>query len=178
MNRSEYMEVKIIVGDITKLGSEVECIVNAANESLLGGGGVDGAIHFAAGPLLLEECRTLHGCKPGEAKSTKAYNLVNQKYIIHTVGPRYYDNPNPPKTLEACYLNSLKLADELGCKSIAFPSISTGIFGYPIKDAAKVCAKAINSYNPKNIEVVYMCLLSKYGEEYKSYKECFDKYKN
>ena len=151
------MKIDVIIGDITKLDSNVDIIVNAANETLLGGGGVDGAIHRAAGPNLLKECYTLNGCKPGEAKATKAYNLP-QKYIIHTVGPRFYSDSNPPKTLENCYLNSLKLADELGAKVIAFPSISTGVFCYPIKDAAKVFAKVMSEYKPKNITKVIMCI--------------------
>ena len=151
------MIVEIIYADITKIGRKADAIVNAANETLLGGGGVDGAIHRAAGPKLLEECRTLGGCKPGEAKATKAYNLDN-KYIIHTVGPRYWSDPNPAKTLYDCYINSLKLADSLNLESIAFPSISTGAFGYPIEDAARVCARALNSYKPKTLKRVYMCI--------------------
>ena len=151
------MEIKVIQADITKLGKEVDAIVNAANETLLGGGGVDGAIHMAAGPQLLEECKTLGGCKPGEAKVTKAYKLP-YKYIIHTVGPRYWSDPNPPKTLENCYINCLKLADELGLKSIAFPSISTGAFGYPTWDAAKIFAKVVCDYKPKTLETVYMVI--------------------
>ena len=164
------MKIQVISHDITKLGPEVDCIVNAANESLLGGGGVDGAIHYAAGPRLLEECRQLGGCKPGEAKATKAYDLP-QKYIIHTVGPRYYSNPNPAKTLENCYLNSLKLADELGCKSVAFPSISTGIFGYPVREAAAICAKAVASYEPKNLEQAYMCAFPGDSRTFTAYSE-------
>ena len=151
------MLVKAIIQDITKLGPEIDAIVNAANETLLGGGGVDGAIHRAAGPDLLKECVTLHGCNPGEAKVTKAYNLKN-KYIIHTVGPRYYSDPNPPKILESCYLNCLRIADDLGLQSIAFPSISTGVFGYPVEEAAKVVAKTICSYKPKNLKIAYMCI--------------------
>ena len=151
------MLVEVILQDITTLGSEVEAIVNAANESLLGGGGVDGAIHRAAGPELFKECLSLHGCKPGEAKATKAYNL-KQKYIIHTVGPRYYSDPNPPETLKNCYLNSLKIADELGLESIAFPSISTGVFGYPIEAAAPIAAKTIFEYKPKALKKAYMCV--------------------
>ena len=151
------MIIEVIYADITKIGRKADAIVNAANETLLGGGGVDGAIHRAAGPKLLEECRTLGGCKPGEAKATKAYNLDN-KYIIHTVGPRYWSDPNPAKTLYNCYINSLKLGDSLGLESIAFPSISTGAFGYPIEKAAKVCAKALNSYRPKTLQRVYMCI--------------------
>ena len=151
------MNIKVIYQDITKIGRIADAIVNAANETLLGGGGVDGAIHRAAGPLLLEECRTLNGCKPGEAKATKAYNLDN-KYIIHTVGPRFYSDPNPPQTLYNCYLNCLKLADELGLESIAFPSISTGAFGYPIKDAVKICYQALHDYKPKTLKNIYLCI--------------------
>lgn len=151
------MEIKVIEADITKIGKMADAIVNAANESLLGGGGVDGAIHAAAGPELLKECRELHGCKPGEAKYTKAYNLDN-KFIIHTVGPRYYRDPNPEATLSSCYENCLRIADELGLKSIAFPSISTGVFGYPLKEASRVCAKVLSSFKPKNLEVAYMCI--------------------
>ncbi len=151
------LNIKVIYQDITKIGRIADAIVNAANETLLGGGGVDGAIHRAAGPLLLEECRTLNGCRPGEAKATKAYNLDN-KYIIHTVGPRYYSDSNPSLTLYNCYTNCLKLADELGLESIAFPSISTGAFGYPIKEAVKICYKALHDYNPKTLKNIYLCI--------------------
>lgn len=151
------MEIKIIQADITKLGKDIDAIVNAANESLLGGGGVDGAIHHAAGPELLKECMTLNGCKPGEAKATKAYKL-SYKYIIHTVGPRYWSDSNPPKTLESCYLNCLKIADELGLETISFPSISTGVFGYPVEEAAEVVAKVLTSYKAKSLKTVYMCI--------------------
>ena len=150
------MNIKVILGDITKLDSNVDIIVNAANESLLGGGGVDGAIHLAAGPSLLEECKTLGGCKPGEAKVTKAYNL-KQKYIIHTVGPRYYSNPRPAETLAMCYLNSLRIADELGVKVIAFPSISTGVFGYPVHEAASIAMNVIKNYQSKSVKQVIIC---------------------
>lgn len=172
------MIIKAIKMDITKIGEEADAIVNAANKSLLGGGGVDGAIHAAAGPLLLEECRTLHGCKPGEAKVTKAYRLKN-KYIIHTVGPIYDYDPHPAKTLESCYLNCLRIADELGLESIAFPSISTGIFHYPLEEAAEVCAKVLCSYKPKTLKKVYMCIKSDRPEKdmYKieTYNRAFEK---
>ena len=151
------MDVEVLLMDITKIGSKADAIVNAANESLLGGGGVDGAIHRAAGPELLKECITLHGCKPGEAKATKAYNLDN-KYIIHTVGPRYYSDPHPKETLTNCYINSLKLADSLHLESIAFPSISTGVFAYPIQEAFQIMIETICSYQSKTIKKVYICI--------------------
>ena len=169
------MIIKAIHMDITKVGHLADAIVNAANESLLGGGGVDGAIHRAAGPELLEECRKLNGCRPGQAKATKAYRLEN-KYIIHTVGPRYRTDPNPAKTLESCYQNCLELADELGLESIAFPSISTGIFGYPIEEAADICAKVVCSYKPKKLRYAYMCVLD--DENVSIYNFAFDKYRN
>lgn len=151
------MKLEVIMMDITKIGKKADAIVNAANETLLGGGGVDGAIHRAAGPELLKECLTLHGCKPGEAKVTKAYNLDN-KYIIHTVGPIYYSNPHPKETLESCYKNCLRIADELGLESIAFPSISTGVYGYPVEEASEIAIKTICSFKPKNLKIAYMCI--------------------
>ena len=147
------MNIKVMLGDITKLGEEVDAIVNAANSSLLGGGGVDGAIHYAAGPELLEECRPLHGCKAGDAKVTKAYRL-KQKYIIHTVGPMYYYDPNPRETLKSCYQRCLQLGDELGVKTIAFPSISTGVYAYPVSEASKIAIATLKAYQSKNIETV------------------------
>jgi O-acetyl-ADP-ribose deacetylase len=138
------MRVQIQQADITTL--QVDAIVNAANQSLLGGGGVDGAIHRAAGPDLLKECRTLGGCPTGEARITKAYRLP-ARYVIHAVGPRYRDGHHgEPEQLAACYRNSLELAVAHAVKTIAFPAISCGIYGYPIPDAARIAIDTLQTF--------------------------------
>jgi O-acetyl-ADP-ribose deacetylase (regulator of RNase III) len=133
------MPVEAVRGDIIRL--DVDAIVNAANSSLLGGGGVDGAIHRAAGPELVAECRMLHGCKPGQAKATKGYRLP-ARHVIHTVGPVWNGGgKGEAETLASCYRESLRVAEGLGVRTIGFPAISTGIYGYPREEAAAIAVR-------------------------------------
>ncbi|MBE6029990.1 MAG: O-acetyl-ADP-ribose deacetylase [Clostridiales bacterium] len=147
MKANDRIDIKL--ADITKL--DVECIVNAANKSLLGGGGVDGAIHRAAGPELLKECRTLNGCETGEAKITKGYKL-KAKYVIHTVGPIYSGSADDPVKLKGCYWNSLELARKYNIHSIAFPAISAGVYGYPMKEAAQIALATVSEWLESNAD--------------------------
>ena len=168
--------IKTLKGDITKI-TDVQAIVNAANNSLLGGGGVDGAIHRAAGPQLLAECRTLHGCETGQAKITGAYNLLCE-YVIHTVGPIWNGGRSKEEELLAgCYYNSMQLAQEHGIRSIAFPSISTGVYGYPVELAAKVAVRTVSRFledNPDSFDLVEWVLFDSVTESiYEVCNECY-----
>ena len=159
MEKEILGKIEIRQGDITKL--EVDAIVNAANSSLLGGGGVDGAIHRAAGPELLQECRTIGGCPTGEARITRGYNLPT-RFVIHTVGPVYSGRPQDKMLLTGCYQNSLKLAVDNKIALIAFPAISCGVYGYPIEDACKIAVDTTCEFlkSSKSIEKVIFILFS------------------
>ena len=158
--------IEIVQGDITK--QQVDAIANAANTTLLGGGGVDGAIHRAAGPELLAECRTLHGCPTGEAKITRGYRLP-AKYVLHTPGPVWHGGQNDEEELLAsCYLSCLCLASEYGCRTVAFPSISTGVYHFPLEKASRIAIGTIAVYLREHpeIELVRMVCFDARTKEY------------
>ena len=164
--------LELLQGDITE--QDVEAIVNAANRSLLGGGGVDGAIHRAAGPQLLAECRTLGGCETGDAKITKGYKL-KARHVIHTVGPIYHsDGKRAPEFLAGCYRRSLEVASENKLKSVAFPSISTGAYGYPLEEAAPIALKTVSDYlkSHPDIQLLRFALFGK--EAYQAYAKALE----
>jgi O-acetyl-ADP-ribose deacetylase len=171
MNSTSLSAIEIQQGDITKLA--VDAIVNAANTSLLGGGGVDGAIHRAAGPDLVAECRTLGGCPTGEARLTKGYRLP-AKYVIHTVGPVYSGKPQDAQLLRSCYRNSLQLAVRQGIGAIAFPAISCGVYGYPIREACKIAVDTcleIMEREPALKKVIFVLFSNSDRKVYQSYIE-------
>ena len=165
--------LELVQGDITQ--QDTDAIVNAANPSLLGGGGVDGAIHRAAGPELLEECRTLGGCETGDAKITKGYNL-KARHVIHTVGPVYRrDGTRAPELLASAYRRSMEVASENGLKSIAFPSISTGAYGYPLTEAAPIALKTVADFLKAHPEIELVRFVLFDGKTLAAYEEALKK---
>ena len=161
--------IKLVKDDITKM--EVDAIVNAANKTLLGGGGVDGAIHRAAGPELLEECRALNGCETGDAKITRSYNLP-AKYIIHTVGPVWHGGMNnEPQLLANCYKNSLKIALDKKLATVAFPNISTGVYRFPKEMAADIAIRTVNDFLNRNKKLKTVFFVCFDDENFEIYKE-------
>ncbi|MDM8551526.1 O-acetyl-ADP-ribose deacetylase [Desulfobacterales bacterium HSG2] len=171
MKKEIHKRIEVVQGDITKL--DVDAIVNAANTSLLGGGGVDGCIHRAAGRELLTECRAVGGCPTGEARITKAYNLP-ARHVIHTVGPVYSGKPRDSTLLSSCYLNSLQLVVENNITSVAFPAISCGVYGYPIKDACKIAVDTVAEFlkkNPSIKKVIFILFSSGDYDIYTDYLE-------
>lgn len=172
---SKFSKIKVIAGDITTIN--VDAIVNAANRSLLGGGGVDGAIHRAAGLGLFQECQTLGGCSTGSSKITKGYNLP-AKYVIHTVGPIYRNGQqNEPALLASCYRTAIELANETGCRTVAFPAISCGAYCYPIQEAARIAFETVAEclMGTNQIEEVYFVMFD--PETNQIFQDVFEKLK-
>jgi O-acetyl-ADP-ribose deacetylase (regulator of RNase III) len=164
--------LELVQGDITQ--QAIDAIVNAANPTLLGGGGVDGAIHRGAGPELLAECRTLGGCETGDAKITKGYNL-KAKHVIHTVGPVYRrDGKQAPELLASAYRRSLEVASENGLKSVAFPSISTGAYGYPLNEAAPIALKTVADFLKAHPEIELVRFVLFDGKTLAAYEEALE----
>jgi O-acetyl-ADP-ribose deacetylase (regulator of RNase III) len=176
MFASTPTKISLIKDDITKI--DVDIIVNAANNRLIGGSGVNGAIHKAAGPLLLNECEKLEGCETGHAKHTKAYNL-NAKWIIHTVGPIWHSGlKNETEHLANCYRNSLELALKLDCKTIAFPNISTGIYKFPLKLAAQIAISEVKKFIINNNKLKEIIFVAYQQENYDIYKSLLKDFKS
>ena len=172
---SVFARMKLVQGDITK--EDVHAIVNAANKSLLGGGGVDGAIHRAAGPELVAECKTLGGCETGDAKLTRGYGL-KARHVIHTVGPVYKTGKSEPGKLTSCYRKSLEIATAKGLKTLAFPAISCGVYGYPIRDASRIALRTVADYCEAHPEIEEVRFVLFGDKDLAAYQEAFDELKS